>query len=83
MRYGRFSNKEDLNCKITETKYENEIQTEIWNENLHVETGISNWHIWTVVPNKMMVPFFQIAIRLNSLKNFMKQIQIQLWNLNL
>jgi len=46
-------------------------------------TGISNWHIWNFEPTKIRVfLLFQIATRLYSQHNYMKQIQNPLWNVN-
>jgi len=50
-----------------------------------METGISNWRIWIIVPTKLrVVPLFQFAIRLNSQAPLYEpEIQTQIWNENL
>jgi len=53
--------------------YEPEIQTQIWNENLYMEIGISNRQIWNVDPTKCrFLLLFQIITRLNSQNQYMK-----------
>jgi len=47
--------------KFTEIIYEIEIQTQIWNVNLHMGTVISNRRIWNVDSPKLRVlPFLSL-----------------------
>ena len=56
-----------LNSK---NQYMKQIQNELWNLNLYMNTSISNWHIWNIDPTEMRVlPFFQFDTKLLTSKH--------------